>query len=107
VVPTIAGVALLALAISLGFGLAQWRLTSEAQADRDALAAEVALLRAEVEQLRTEVGRGAPAEDGTSSGLDPQELLEDLFGGLFEGGDGAGGFTERLEEWFSGPSDGG
>ncbi|MFP4149322.1 MAG: hypothetical protein ACLFV0_07515 [Nitriliruptoraceae bacterium] len=103
VVATVAVVAVLALLGSVGLGLAQWRMAAEAQADRDALAAEVAELRAEVAALRSEVGGGPPTAEGGTPSLDPERLLEDLFGGLLDGGrDGEPGILERLEEWFSG-----
>lgn len=109
VVPTVAVVAVLALLISVGFGLVQWRLAAEAQADRDALAAEVAELRIEVAALRAEVGGGAlPDGGGEGSPFDLEQLFDDLFGGFLEGEEeGAGGFAGLLEEWFSGRDSGG
>jgi hypothetical protein len=110
VVPTVAVVAVLALLISIGFGLAQWRLAAEAQADRDALAAEVAELRLEVAALRAEIGGGGLPEGGGDGGtpLDLEQLFEDLFGGFLGGEEeGTGGLGGLLEEWFSGGGSGG
>ncbi|MFP4312280.1 MAG: hypothetical protein ACLFS9_09935 [Nitriliruptoraceae bacterium] len=102
VVATVGVVAVLALLVSIGLGLAQWRMAAQAQADRDALAAEVAGLRAEVAALRTEIGGRPLTEGGGAPLLDPERLFEDLFGGLFDGDrDGEPGILDRLEEWFS------
>jgi hypothetical protein len=104
VLPTVAVAVMLSLLASVGLGLAQWRLATEARADRDALAAEVSLLREEVAALRLQVDGRAP-EDGAPL-LDPEQLLEDLFGGLLDGTrDGASSLAERLQEWFSGRGD--
>lgn len=98
--PTVAIAAMLALVASLGLGLAQWRLANEARAERDALAAEVTVLREEVAALRLQVEAGSSGEGLPSR--DPEQLLEDLFSGLLDGTrDGAAGFAERLQEWFA------
>jgi hypothetical protein len=100
-VPTVAVAVMLALVASLGLGVAQWRLATDARAERDALAAEVALLREEVADLRARVDGGGPAGDGWSS-LDPEQLLDDLLSGLREGTrDGAADLAERLQRWFT------
>ncbi|MFU8840651.1 MAG: hypothetical protein ACNA8R_07985 [Nitriliruptoraceae bacterium] len=99
--PTVAVAVMLALVASLALGIVQWRLATEARAERDALATEVALLRAEVEDLRGQVdGQGFPG-DGFPS-LDPEQLLDDLLSGLLEGSrEGAAELAERLQRWFA------
>jgi hypothetical protein len=99
--PTVAVAVMLALVASLGLGVAQWQLATDARTERDALAAEVALLRAEVAELRAQVDGGRPAGDGWSP-MDPEQLLEDLLSGLREGTrDGAADLAERLQRWFA------
>jgi hypothetical protein len=99
--PTVAVAVMLALVASLALGITQWRLATEGRAERDALAAEVALLRAEVEDLRNQLdGRGS-AGNGFPS-LDPEQLLDDLLSGLLEGSrEGAAELAERLQRWFA------
>ncbi len=99
--PTVAVAVMLALVASLALGIAQWRLATQARAERDALAAEVALLREEVAELRAQVDGGGPAGDGWSS-LDPEQLLDELLSGLLEGSrEGAAELAERLQRWFA------
>lgn len=99
--PTVAVAVMLALMASLALGVAQWRLAEEARAERDALAVEVALLRAEVAELRAEVDGGGLTGDRWPS-LDPEQLLDDLLSGLLEGSrEGAADLAERLQRWFA------
>lgn len=99
--PTVAVAVMLSLVSSLGLGLAQWRLATEARDERDRLAAEVALLREEVADLRNQVEAGGASGDGWSS-MDPERLLEELLSGLLEGTrEGAADLAERLQRWFA------
>jgi hypothetical protein len=99
--PTVAVAVMLALMASLGLGVAQWRLAMQAREERDALAAEVTLLREEVAELRAQVDGGGPTGGGWSS-LDPEQLLDELLSGLLEGSrEGAADLAEQLQRWFA------
>lgn len=99
------GVLVLALIATSSIAVAQSRAASAAHAENQALAADLAQLRDEVDELERELeaARSAPLDglDGLE-GFDPRQLLEEFFGSLFGDGsdpgadDGFGGLFDGL-----------